>query len=721
MVRIAFLVFAVALWACVLTPALLPGCSGSGPSGDVHGGPDGPEAGAIDVVHADGPSGLDSSDVEADLRPAESLAADGPAEAEVDSADVAVEADSAGPAVCLAPPAEVEFVAAEPALLFDDQGVNDAEMPHFEKLADALLSVGSILFVDTYLSDEGLYLVRWKDGQLKFKRELTQDGPTFEVVETTGGEPFLCTDPTGFNSYEKELEAGENPAGTALPEMGYAEDDPRVSFIDSDKHCYPFPFLRIAQLFDSPQAPDFQYAFTPWGVGGGGSHGALDVSQSRAPLVIAGKGIRKGFDELSTALSVDIPATLLYLMGALPGEGVSHGLPAGGTYLKWQDGEPIPGLLEEGSCVEPFRYGFIFLFDGLQSNELVHDLESDEVDLPAFESIAADGLVFRNGAIVGFPSVSVPGHLSIGTGMLNGHHNFLANGFYYRKEKLTLAPGQIMADAEQYLKNPDKAMELFDFIFNPAGETIFQAAHRHFGEVIFAASVNELTLPGADFSLIDMARAFGGRDDYFDLADTLAIPEILGLLDEHAPSGRPMLFYVSFFGTDNAGESCGPHGDCLRNKLVELDGLMQMFLDRLDELGIRDRSAIILTADHGMELQDKGRFEAWGPAIAQSGVKIIDPDGFGLAYIPAMRLECEIACPGESSCAATVVVTDDDTQEALSGVQLLVTSPDCPGCTAQTDATGQALLPLPGGTAAASLSAAHPSFNPAVCQAVGGP
>ena len=193
-----------------------------------------------------------------------------------------------------------------------------------------------------------------------------------------------------------------------------------------------------------------------------------------------------------------------------------------------------------------------------------------------------------------------------------------------------------MAKADEYLADPQKALDLFEFVFNPLGETIFEAAHRHFDDTVFCASVNELTLMGADHNLVDMARAFGGageRADYYDLADQMAIPQLLGLLDEHDGSGKRMLAYLSFYGTDQTGESGGPHSEALREKLVPLDSYIQVFLDKLEELAIRDQSLIILTADHGMELQDKSRAAAWDEAMKQTGLSYVDPDGFGFVYL----------------------------------------------------------------------------------------
>jgi phosphonoacetate hydrolase len=628
------------------------------------------------------------------------------------------EADVDAP-LCLEQASPGSYLSTESVVEFVDQGVNQWEMTAYETAAAALLQDESVWFVSTYLFDEGIYKVTGKSGWLTFSRTFGPTGPEFVILEEDGDTPFECTDSAAYNTYADELTAGSNPHSTQYPDLGYEPDDPRISFIAPTDHCYPQPLARIAQLFDADNAPDFHYGLAPSGVGSGGSHGALDVLQSRAPLVVSGMGIKKGFDDAVSPQSVDLAPTVLYLMGADYEAGLKHGVEHDSTYLKWQDGDVLTQMKEDG-CVEPFQFVFIFLFDGLQSNELVHLYEDGEAEyaLPAFSAIMDNGTVFRNGALVGFPSVSVPGHLSVGTGMLNGHHNFINNGFYYRVDELLLSPGDIIAQAEEYAAEPEKAVELFNYVMNPLGETIFQAAHRHFGDDVFTASVNELTLTGADHNLVDMARALAPdeRSDYFELADSLAMPQVLGLLDEHQGTPNKMLFFTSYYTTDHAGEHAGPHGDELRETLVKLDGHLQIFLKRLDDHGIRDKSLIIITADHGMETQDQNQTGAWKTKLAESGVKYIDPDGFGCVYLPAMKVTCEVNFL-PATYEYVIAVSSDDTGLPVSNAVVTLDPSKCASeqtCSGITDQTGTVLLgegAMP--VLPISLTITHESYNAA--------
>ena len=65
-------------------------------------------------------------------------------------------------------------------------------------------------------------------------------------------------------------------------------DDANGAYIEPSQVSYPYAYERIAQLFDSPYAPDLVISPKCYAFGRQpGQHGALDVVQSRAPLAFA--------------------------------------------------------------------------------------------------------------------------------------------------------------------------------------------------------------------------------------------------------------------------------------------------------------------------------------------------------------------------------------------------------------------------------------------------
>ena len=78
---------------------------------------------------------------------------------------------------------------------------------------------------------------------------------------------------------------------------------------------YPLGYERIAQLFDSPNAPDIVISPKSYAFGRQpGQHGALDVVQSRAPLVFSGPGVVSGETDVICS-HVDVTPTLAKLLG----------------------------------------------------------------------------------------------------------------------------------------------------------------------------------------------------------------------------------------------------------------------------------------------------------------------------------------------------------------------------------------------------------------------
>ena len=132
-------------------------------------------------------------------------------------------------------------------------------------------------------------------------------------------------------------------------EVFHVDDhDPAGRFIAPAQQSYPFGYERAAQLFDSPNAPDLAVSPKDWCSGAQpGTHGALHVRQSRAPLWFSGPGVRVGRHE-SAARAVDIAPTCLAALGFRTVDGTNAaGEPSSDVYLARQDGRPLVEILEE--------------------------------------------------------------------------------------------------------------------------------------------------------------------------------------------------------------------------------------------------------------------------------------------------------------------------------------------------------------------------------------
>ena len=142
------------------------------------------------------------------------------------------------------------------------------------------------------------YEVWAKRGMVRFVRFFdSASGYGYRIIEQIGENPIENQDPTALATLAEELEAGAR--------SGNSGTEPAQSFVEPEQLSYPLAYERIAQLFDSPNAPDIAISPKSYAFGRqAGQHGTLDVVQSRAPLVFSGPGVKSGVtdEELSEEL-----------------------------------------------------------------------------------------------------------------------------------------------------------------------------------------------------------------------------------------------------------------------------------------------------------------------------------------------------------------------------------------------------------------------------------
>jgi hypothetical protein len=597
-----------------------------------------------------------------------------------------------------------------------DQGISKYEFKAYEKAAEILLGCESIYDITTYFQEQGVYEIRTAQGFVKFKRISGEKGISFEITDHGGINPIPDQDLMKFETPEEEFDAGENPHNTSYPDDGYPEGDPRLSFIEPENHSYPHAFARISSMFDSVFAPDLHYGLKPYSNNEGllGGHGNLDIIQSRATLIFSGAGIRKGAIIDRHAYITDIAPTVLALLSAGTTEGIDgNGHYATGLFLKWQDGNVLDEVFDN-QCAGGAEYASILLFDGLNPNELMEQYQSNKQDIPNFSYLIENGSVMKYGAITGYPSVSVTGHISVGTGVSGGHHGFGNNGLYDRKTKISFNSGYILKNITEIIKNPQIFVESYMHFFNPSVETIFQSVKRNFGEDVFTAAVNEPTWIGTDYSILNLIFAGSpesGRSDYSAFLDEFAITQIADLF-ESGKNPIPKLLYVSFYSTDYWGEHNGPHGDKLREKLKELDFNIGRIIKLYKEAGIFEKTAFVICSDHGMEIQDNSRSCDWSRKLKQSKLKFVDPDGYGFMYLLVMRIYAETSPADQGKINLGITVTDDDTGEPVKNAGIEIKGGECNPCTSKTKEDGKSSFKFaPAEDKEIHVKASHPKFN----------
>jgi phosphonoacetate hydrolase len=448
-----------------------------------------------------------------------------------------------------------------------------------------------------------------------------------QVLE--GLDPLPSEDPMAFLPYELEC----------------ASPGPSTSLENS----YPYAASRILSLFADPtRSPDVAVMHTPghfFPEQGGhvGEHGSLDAIQSRAPLLLSGKGVATRGIVDEHAWLVDVCPTLATLAGVDEADLRD----AGGDQL---DGRALTAYLGGETLAEPKVIGI--LWDGAHCGDLLHLAESGE--LPGVARLIDGGVALRGGAVAHFPSVTLTNHTSILTGLGPGRHGVMGNVFYDR------------GTGEQVVANNSATWHRSAEWLRPAVRTVFEMVNSSVPQRDSlhedsprTACVNEAVDRGADYSTMAMVRESGISSGAAGLGDRLPdahtsvhLHDSAHLDDAYYSWGTqvddlgleqmrqlwgglesaPTLTWWASVVSDAGHHAGGPRSDIARDSLRDSDSRLMSFLEHLDALGITDQVTFLLTADHGFEGSDPTVKGSWAPALEALAVPFRD-EGPGFIYL----------------------------------------------------------------------------------------
>lgn len=487
---------------------------------------------------------------------------------------------------------------------------------------------------------EAAYEVWAKRGMIRFQRFYAESGGyDYRIIEQIGANPVANDDYKAVATIDEELAASKA--------SGFPGVEPNTAYVEPEHVSYPYAFERIAQLFDSPNAPDIvvnpkSYAFGRQP----GQHGALDVIQARSPLVFSGPGIRKGVTTDTRSRQIDVAPTIAYLCGfpLIDGKDITgrtsseRGTPPD-VYLKRQDGHVLVDVIDPDDASRPQR-AYIFLLDGQSNTELKWRLEHDANSIPNLRRLIRSGTMFDYGSITNFPSITWPSHNAIGTGAWGGHHDIVNPTYYLRETREIVTP-----QGQQF----ETAKFLGDGV-----ETLYEAFHRVYGpwqgeHGAFTASIHEPCTRGADHATLERV-VVGDRDRLREITQRYAGDTTSKWLDDdqkgaHTESvvdGRgvaqaivlytdashppPAFMFHELTLTDGVGHDYGPHSDGQRAALDETDVRVGRVLDALDAAGLYDDTLFIITTDHGMAPVDASLKATQVRAVIDAGMKAVTAD-----------------------------------------------------------------------------------------------
>ncbi|MBI4729620.1 MAG: alkaline phosphatase family protein [Acidobacteria bacterium] len=302
---------------------------------------------------------------------------------------------------------------------------------------------------------DGAYYAYAKRGAVRFTRAPSGAGWAFTAEILDGKNPLADQDGTALHSLAEELAAREDD--TVPPGCDPETDRDCRFFVGAGAVTYPNAYERIAAAFDSSRTGDI--AIIPWNDGpasSAGEHGHLGVVQSRATLIVSGRGARRSplpvEEEAALGVqNVDIAPTVAealgvrpYFMDAREPARTLGGEPSTTALLRRQDGEVQTPLLEEPLNV------FAVVVDGLEPEDI------SKTFTPNLWSLAESGRARRYlEGRANMVAETNANHAAMMTGAYGEVSGMVANAFYDQRAK-----------AKRSLESPSliRAETLFDAI-----------------------------------------------------------------------------------------------------------------------------------------------------------------------------------------------------------------------------------------------------------------
>jgi phosphonoacetate hydrolase len=384
---------------------------------------------------------------------------------------------------------------------------------------------------------------------------------------------------------------------------------------DLAAHGRPYAYESLAQLFDDPKTSSELLVLAPGFPlhGNTGNHGSLTSVQSRGLCIAAGPGIQRNGWIDGHGRVIDVAPTIATLLGT----------PA----LRTQDGQPLANVLSE----QVANRVIAVVFDGANLNLVADAIANDE--LPTLGGLLTRGSGLRRGIISSFPTVTLPNHLSLFTGVHPGRHGVINNVFRDRTgTQIDLLQFGSMIHTQDWV--------------SPEVETLHELVRRWRPDAFTSASY-EYADRGATWSTFgefrskrrpfyataDMARATADAASYesneqyrfMSRIDESSVGSAIEQWRGPSITGHdlPTLQLVNFSLTDDTGHHVGPFGDLARCGLIDTDRRLGRLLDAVEAAGAFEKTAVVVVSDHGMEQCDPtlldSPFAELSPLLAAHG------------------------------------------------------------------------------------------------------
>jgi predicted AlkP superfamily pyrophosphatase or phosphodiesterase len=213
---------------------------------------------------------------------------------------------------------------------------------------------------------------------------------------------------------------------------------------------------------------------------------------------------------------------------------------------------------------------FIISFDGGKPAVI------EQSQMPALQRLVAEGAHTWTATTIS-PSITLPGHTSMLTGVTPEKHHILWNGWV-----------------------PSRGMVTVPTIFSEAKRAGFSTAmfvgKEKFRHLALTNSLDDFNYGRA--AAVDVVKSDGGdgevKHEGTVMADKVAV-EAAAYIVQH----KPNLCFIHFADPDSAGHKYGWGSPQQLEAFAKSDAALGVVVKAIEKAGIADRTVIIVSADHG--------------------------------------------------------------------------------------------------------------------------
>lgn len=391
----------------------------------------------------------------------------------------------------------------------------------------------------------------------------------------------------------------------------------------------------------------------------------------------------------------------------------------------------------DGDITEPIaNRAAIFIFDQNNSITLrclvvrrtcgdpVPDAAKDPGTVKNLRALAAGGFFARFGTVSAWPSVTMPNHNTVGSGVYPGHHGLVNNRFYLREEKTVEEPIDPQDPRNPLYLGTSRYLV-------PEMETLHESVHRSYGDwtpadgptsdKAYTASVDEPSARGADYATLEPDQSFPPPSDYIATQNAAeATQDTTRSCAEEDPDGyglesmldhqgqtqarrlyedttrhpAPKYLINNFTLTDGAGHHDGPHSRCQIAAFRDSDRRLGRILTSMRETGNLGETLIVVTGDHGSEnqnLKKRGLPSDFSEKLDKARISHVMADWHVYLLTLDVAASPRDIVPNKEN-SVTFTVTDDDTGSPLEGAKIVLRGATERRLNATTDAEGKAVI-----------------------------